>query len=91
MAGKERNVVFISKVPALIGEALQRNNRFITAPDLIKATGLERKTVHKWLSETETIKYLDGDTVKAFRTFFAKELKRNISLDELVDIQDVNQ
>lgn len=85
MAGRQRNVVFNSKVPTLIGEIQQRHNRFITVPYVIEKTGLARNTVLKWISPNISIKYLDGQTVKAFREFFSHELGRRVLLDELVE------
>lgn len=88
MAGKERDVAFRSKVPSLIGEVQQKTNRYITPPELIRETGLERKTVYKWLAEGAVIKYLDGATVRAFRQFFSRELNRRVLIDELAEEVD---
>jgi UDP-N-acetyl-D-mannosaminuronic acid transferase (WecB/TagA/CpsF family) len=91
MAGKERTVTFKSKVPTLVGEVQQKTNHFYTAIEIARMTGLERKTVYKWLNQNATLKYIDGETVRAFRQFFGETLNRRVLIDELVEEVEVKQ
>lgn len=73
-------MMFISKVPSLIGEKQARENRLIGQSEIVKQTGLRRQTVFKWTKRDETIGNLDPDTVNAWLRYF------NVTLNDLVDL-----
>lgn len=61
---------FVSKVPALLGERQQRENRIISQEELAEATGIRRQTIAKWTRTGETLGNLDPDTVYRFLVYF---------------------
>lgn len=80
MTREERTTMFISRVPALIGEKQRVENRLITQREIVDETGLSRATVGKWVKPGEEISYLDPDTAYALCHYF------KCTLNDLVTI-----
>lgn len=73
---------FRSKLPSLLGKRAAAENRFMGDKELAEETGVDIRTVRRWLS-AELMKNLDADSTAAFRDFL------NCSIDDLVELVEV--
>lgn len=80
MPREATRMMFISRVPELIGRIAVSENKVISEADIVKGTGLTRQTVSKWTKQNAPIGNLDPDTVHALLKFF------NVGIGELVSI-----
>lgn len=79
-----RTMVFRSKVPVLLAQLEIANNRRLGISELVKGTGLESRTLRKWL-RGETMRSLDPDVVHALIQFL------NCKIDDLIAIEQGTQ
>lgn len=75
----KRAMMFVSKLPSLVGTLQTKNNRTYTQQELADMIGIRRQTINKWMS-SEEIKGLDPDTAHAIMKFFS------VGLSDIVDI-----
>lgn len=82
MPREATRMMFISRVPELIGRIAVNENKLIGETDIVAGTGLTRQTVAKWTKQNAPIGNLDPDTVYAFLKFFDVELHELVTLVE---------
>lgn len=82
MPREATRMMFISRVPELIGRIAVNENRLISEADIVKGTGLTRQTIAKWTKQNAPIGNLDPDTVYALLKFFDVEIHELVTLVE---------